>query len=471
MIDASLFSEKVLGKYFSGSFFSETSFPEGFETYPLASRYTLIDLKEKSKVNFEQLIMQSYEDSLATMVFIHESIHYLQDLTIGYGHLRSYFSRNWPGLLKNLFSNLQTKNVSVPLKDWEPANEHDKILLKNIKKEIFSEIQFLRSLSSPQKGKHPVPFKIDAKDILEGMAFYISRKYVLNELKKGLESGYDVSKAWKAIEISYYPPVYKMAKNYFDFVLKSHDRSNNRDDDLFILVCDLALHIPSIDDILSLVVSGKNKMVDFKPGYRFVEATKTLAKKCDKFQGDVLENYKVYIDEICKNTHLKWPLYDETTESLISRLKRQKEKSPNDFSIDLQIRASEVRMIKPFLFIGSLHKAFEETKFVMTYFTQKEPRWISYYYESMGDTYEKSDAYKTLIMVWHKIFLRYITSQLYWDKRLSCPFLSFPLECKMKRKECNSIDPKDDFYKHNCYVRDLMKTIFGIELERINYLR
>lgn len=473
-----MFRSDALGSYCFGSFFSRTIFPRGFETYAIAGKYLFLEPLENGSVKVQKKHIHTHEDTLAAVTYIHELVHYLQDLTTGYGHFLSSNARILLSTFKKFFLRIGAEEIVIPLTEWEVENTDDRLLLTKLKGELSAFPQLLNqfnaegSILDETRRKTHLP-RSDGRSILEGMAFCISERFVARQLKIAKELRYNVKEAMNLLDLTNYSPIYSKARRQFEYFVKPHLKGSTENEkyQLFILLCDLALGIPSIRDMLSLEREQKLKREDSIPGYRFVKASRVIRRTPRYFRGDIFEKYETLADEIC--TQLNWLSLKETNESLIDALKRQK-RTWKDFAINMQIRATKAKMNNPSLFLEPIWEVLGKAKIVITYFTPTEPRWLMFPSKDdsiLGSSYESSDAHKSLIYVFHRIFLDSIVWQLFRSHRIICPFLEFPFKCPKEREECSTgINTQDEYYADGCAVCDGLKNHFALELKNLHYL-
>lgn len=424
--------------------------------------------------------MHKQKDALAAVTCIHELVHYLQDLATGYGHFLGSNARQLLSTFRNFFVEICAgeDEIMIPLREWKVEDTDGRISLMKLKTELSALPQLLDQFNSDARvrdetGRETYLPGSNSRSILEGMAFCISERYVAQQLSNSKELGYDTTEAMKLLDLRNYSPIYGRARSQFEYFVEPHLKGSSESemDQLFILLCDLALGIPSIRDILSLEHGQKLNREDFIPGHRFVKASRVMRRTPDRFKGDIFDKYEIWANEIC--AQLNWPFLKETNQSLIEALERLK-RTWKDFAISMQIRAIEAKMGNPSLFLDPIIEAFGKAKIVITYFTPTEPRWLMFPSEDdsiLGTSYESSDAYESLLYVSSRIFLDSIVWQLFQNNRIVCPFLEFPYHCPKKRKECSTgINPQDNYYTSGRGVYEGLKRHFDVELSRLHYL-
>ncbi len=119
-----------------------------------------------------------------------------------------------------------------------------------------------------------------------------------------------------------------ISTKYYEDAWPRNYRSSNRaiSDEGFIYLADMALHIPPFEHSMNRIQKGINQWEDFTPANRFVREIDTLLKKRGfpplEDPSSPNQFYKTVFDFVAKE--LGWPSYEETNHAWIAKLNHYK---------------------------------------------------------------------------------------------------------------------------------------------------
>lgn len=382
--DGHLFQGEI-GSYKSGVFYSTATegipweadllFPSGVG-------------REKSHFTGKGTVTGGPQKTKRLFTFFHETAHYVHDLSLGTSIARDLLLDEAGAILLLVLADATqhgTVRCPISLDDVNSLpkgapNQRDALahvldrrrFAKSLLNEAPKKEWFGAGLWADLQGFAEDVGAVNGLSLLEGIVA-TKAAIALWERAGSAEDLWYLLKGKKAILPEHQPEVYRRARRLFDRAIGSpllgtegytaddwptdYDGSLRRLGDVaFLMLADVALHVPPPSYVLYRVQSGQNALVDFSPGFRFCFAIAALRHLGgfppypDDAGADATHQfYRDLFDLVSLSSSRPWPDFETTSAAWLQKMderKRQRQSASDGYRfrllVERELRPSDI---------------------------------------------------------------------------------------------------------------------------------
>lgn len=478
----SQFSSQLLGIYYPGLFHSSTIF----------DRFSLTELR--SDLNIIENITSH-----------HESFHCVQDISSGYFCLLNEAMRLRDESVIEEMQTILKKCVGVHFPISRLVLSQKVINCREKLGQVINSYKTNNSLVDLLWGGHSQSSELTAIHIIEGAAaFYteIQRRFLiyLYKLDSSVSSAsnmYDFNSICK--QVDKLPPMYRNALEYYREKLANSIQKYNDYNwcNLFLLMCDLALQVPTLDVIyrnLAICEKGNDKlniMSRYLPGDRFIKLVDYISvrESCYFEIPDVNPNINsLFSDDISTfESRCNASQGSNKSEEIINHiLKELNFESVEDICncwISLFKEQTKIAFADQILKLRLLFMIYRRThKYILSNYNNIRNTLLSYVYPSFCKTHWGTwvtipdrmisntlslDRMRNTVTL--RMFVRSISDQIVNTGIHTCPFINKTIiECPDEIEKCKGgISLNEQLYS-KCIFGHYFKLLFGVTLSEIS---
>jgi hypothetical protein len=493
-----------VGSYHCGSFYSESFFGVPYDLALLDLRFGVG--RTDYFTDYGQKIAGGTVQTLRLMTFLHETSHFVHDLSLGAAIEADHARDRSYSCLVSILQQIGNKTVECPVIEHTsqlPAHPATANLLRWI---TVCDKQ-ATSLVGAQAGTDSKADHLSGLALLEGIVATLTSRCLalrahspedleyLREQREGLH-----------ILPETLPPLYTAARRLFDQKLShrtpgldyhgddwpvNYDRSHRVTSDIgFLYLADIALHIPPGSHQLRRIKAGKNVVADFTPVTRFITAIKAILlwggfpDDSDAEEGYFDRYYRLLFDAFAREKQLNWPTFEETNAAWhdeLNTLKQQRREAADGY----RFRMISERNASPFGLVAGdpiltcrknhlpiFHLTPTGFKFVRqitpgthTYliplelpdipvrdiFNRRLKPWSDAKEETLTET-EFANSDLLLQEVVYRALCREIHDSIMYKRQLSCPFAH--RGCDVATPTCASLQSLSETPLSGCSLRE-----------------
>lgn len=306
--------------------------------------------------------------TLRVVTLLHETAHFVQDLSLGAALERDYLLDESAGLLLDLLRRwMDRPDLRFPLREHRPLADREdiEVFAALLDREDHAERLVSETMRVHFRDGGGGHCDISGQVLTEGLAaMHVARTLQMRcETEEDLDYLADVSEDVQILPEQLGPP-YSSPSYFFTRALGCFEGQGDaqwpRDIGSpsclanigCVYLCDVACHVPPLDFMGGRLRSGRNQMTDFLPGPRFVKALLAIRESGGfpdaPMQGGADEFYRVVFDLIA--SRYDWPSFQETTEGWLAKVVTMKE-ARRSASDAYRARLLVERLLKPSTFL------------------------------------------------------------------------------------------------------------------------
>lgn len=495
------FHADALGRYHSGLFYSDTVFPDAV----LSPKTLWIDIENEKKAKLTNYDWVSPIDVLNTTTLYHETIHYLQDLATGFGCMYCFVTRDYLHHVSGVVRKLGVDKLRIPLTSWisQEINPVLKSRLANFlgtigghsqfiensfsstEFEIDPEFKYMSKLSGGKNIRKGKTYRIGTLEIIEGMAFVLTKKNVENLL--AVQEEIDEDEFLRIVDYDKYDDLYQSAINVLELALFNDFAPEKLDrdfiDNLFLLIADFALLIPPpSQEVLNLVMAKELDASVFRPLNRFTAICGSIDARLIS-QNKNSESYTwvtEWFDVISKQKG--WLTPQKTTYYWRDYLQYLHNKTPSDVTITWQLEGMKLRAKDPNFVLhwygdpaegNSIYKIIQSMGVAMFYRTSSGNQWRYIPKSAEIEEFQNGEIQKDkLVQVFtQKALAMTFTDHILYGIDMACPLYGWICDChKTGDPPSNELFIK--YMKEKpCYARRILEGWLNADIDSIfNYV-